>query len=164
IISVQTMTSAAITSGALTLSETYVLTREAFEDYFDHLTPDGILMITRPQEQLPRLFTTARELFESRAAGSPAGHLLAFSPNLMPYGARRFHAGLLMKKSPFTADELKTLSERLEVGRIDPLASQTAEIFYPPEVAFVAEPNPIVDQLAQIVTAPDLAPLYASTW
>ena len=60
------MTTAAITSGALTLSESYVMTREAFEDYFDHLTPDGVLMITRPPQQLPKLFTTARAL---RVAG-----------------------------------------------------------------------------------------------
>ena len=131
IISIQTMTTAAITSGALTLSETYVLTREAFEDYFDHLTPDGVLMITRPTHQLPKLFTTARELFESRGLGSPASHLLAFNANLMAFGARRFHAGFLMKKSPITAEELKTLRERLGVGQADPWTGQQPQIYYP---------------------------------
>lgn len=38
IISVHTISNAAIASGALSLSENYVLTKEAFEDYYDHLT------------------------------------------------------------------------------------------------------------------------------
>ncbi|PYS75724.1 MAG: hypothetical protein DMF66_18690, partial [Acidobacteria bacterium] len=40
IVSVHTISNAAIASGALSLAENYVLTREAFEDYLDHLTPD----------------------------------------------------------------------------------------------------------------------------
>src|SRR6266436_2115970 len=39
IISVNTISNAAMASGALSLSENYVLTREAFRDYLDHLTP-----------------------------------------------------------------------------------------------------------------------------
>jgi len=164
IISIQTMTTAAITSGALTLSESYVLTREAFEDYFDHLTPDGVLMITRPPQQLPKLFTTARELFESRGLGSPADHLLAFSANLMAFGARRFHAGFLMKKSPITAEELKTLRERLGVGQADPWTGQQPQIYYPPDEYRGAKPAELVKRLAEIVTAPDLRSVYASNW
>ena len=164
IISIQTMTSAAITSAALTLSESYVLTREAFEDYFDHLTPDGVLMITRPTHQLPKLFTTARELFESRGLGSPASHLLAFNANLMAFGARRFHAGFLMKKSPITAEELKTLSERLGVGQADPWTGQQPQIYYPTAEYRAAKPEEIVKRLAEVVTAPDLHSVYASNW
>ena len=164
IISIQTMTSAAITSGALTLSESYVLTREAFEDYFDHLTPDGVLMITRPPHQLPKLFTTARELFESRGLGSPASHLLAFNANLMAFGARRFHAGFLMKKSPITAEELNTLSERLGVGR-DPWTGQQPQIYYPTAEYRGAKPDETVQHCwPSIVTAPDLRSVYASNW
>src|SRR5437588_6456164 len=46
IISINTMSDAALTSGALGLSESYVMTREAFEDYWSHLTPDGRLVVT----------------------------------------------------------------------------------------------------------------------
>src|SRR5258708_36752194 len=42
IISVNTISNAAMASGALSLSENYVLTREAFRDYLDHLTPAGV--------------------------------------------------------------------------------------------------------------------------
>ena len=53
IISVHTMSYAALSSGALSLSETYILTREAIEDYWNHLTPNGTLLITRPLFQSP---------------------------------------------------------------------------------------------------------------
>jgi len=49
IIAIQTMSDAALTSGALSLSETYVLTREAFEDYWNHLTPGGALLVLGQQ-------------------------------------------------------------------------------------------------------------------
>jgi len=50
-------------SGALSLSENYVLTREAFRDYLDHLTPEGVIFFSRPEFQIPRLVSTAREVF-----------------------------------------------------------------------------------------------------
>src|SRR5262245_11495433 len=78
IISIQTMTAAAVTSGALTMSEAYMFTREAFSDYVDHLTPDGVILITRGFDQIVKLFATAREVFEERGLGSPGNHLLAF--------------------------------------------------------------------------------------
>jgi hypothetical protein len=55
IVSVNTMSSAALTSGALTLSETYVVTLEAFEDYWSHLTPNGSLLVTG--YNITKLFT-----------------------------------------------------------------------------------------------------------
>jgi SAM-dependent methyltransferase len=164
IISIQTMSANAITSGALTLSETYVLTREAFEDYFDHLTPDGVLLITRPPQQLPKLFATAREIFESRGLGSPKDRLLAFDANLMAYGARRIHSGFFMKKSPITAEELETLKERLEIGRSDFWTGRPAQIYYPAPERRDAAPDEITSALAEILSAPDPRTVFASNW
>jgi spermidine synthase len=58
IISVHTISNAAVASGALSLAENYILTREPFEDYLDHLTPDGAVFFTRPEFQIPRLVST----------------------------------------------------------------------------------------------------------
>ena len=77
IISVNTMSYAALASGALTLSESYIMTREAFEDYWNHLTPNGTLLVTR-LIQIPKLFATTREMFDHLGLGSPADHLFAF--------------------------------------------------------------------------------------
>jgi spermidine synthase len=76
IISIQTMTAAAVTSGAIAHSESYMFTREAFADYLDHLTPDGAILVTRAGDQIVKLFHTAGEVFEKRSLGNPATHLL----------------------------------------------------------------------------------------
>jgi spermidine synthase len=162
IVSIQTMSPIAMTSGALTIAETYILTLEAFGDYLDHLTPDGVLLMTRPAQQLPKLFATARELFETRGLGSPADHLLAFDAPLMPYGARQFHAGFLMKKSPFTADELRTLKERLKVGQPDPWTHRTTKIYYSPGDVGTVETDEISSLLSRLLTAVDLHSVYAA--
>jgi hypothetical protein len=162
IISVQTMSSAAITHGALTLMETYVLTLEAFGDYFDHLTPDGVLLITRPAQQLPRLFATARELFESRGLGSPADHLIAFEGPLMPFGHRQYLTGFLLKKSPFTAEELKTMDERLGIGQPEHgEASVPRQMYYSPNEPLAPQKG-LPYLLTEILSAADLRTVYAS--
>ena len=107
IISIQTMTAAAVTSGALAMSESYMFTREAFADYLDHLTPDG----DHPDHSWVRsdrkLFATAREVFEERGLGNPANNLLAFEGPLAPFGHQLFNQAFLFKKSPWTAEELQ---------------------------------------------------------
>ena len=97
ILAVSTVSFAAISSGAL-VSESYVLTLEAFEDYFDHLTPDGVLLIVRPLFQLPKLFATTREMFERRGLGNPGAHILAFQGPLMEFGPIPYAYGFLVKK------------------------------------------------------------------
>lgn len=111
IISVHTISNAAVASGALSLAESYVLTREAFEDYLDHLTPDGTIFFTRPEYQIPRLVSTAREVFERRGMGSIANHVFAFSEveeRPVP-GRLSFVAGFLLKRSEYLPSELKQI-------------------------------------------------------
>jgi len=132
IISIQTMTAAAVTSGALAMSEAYMFTREAFADYLDHLTPDGIILITRGFDQIVKLFATAREVFEERGLGSFANHLLAFEGPLAPFGHQQFNQAFLFKRSPWTFDELRTLKERLGVDHPERWFGRSPEIYYPP--------------------------------
>lgn len=111
IISVHTISNAAVASGALSLAENYVLTREAFDDYLDHLSPDGTIFFTRPEFQIPRLFSTAREVFARGGLGSIANHVFAFSavePRQIP-GRLSFLAGFLLKKSEFLPGELNQI-------------------------------------------------------
>ncbi len=154
IISIQTMSNAAIASGALALAESYMYTREAMEDYLDHLTPDGVLLITRSASQVARLFATAREVFEQRGLGSPANHLVALNSPLMPWGPRHQHTVFLLKKSPWTTDEARVLGERLVTrGEMD---GDPAEILYSP-----VDPHP-GSLYHALATAPDLRAVYAA--
>ncbi len=70
---------AAAAAGTLSLSESYVYTREAFEQYFRHLRPGGYLAITRwlklpPRDSL-KLFVTATEALERAGVSDPGSQL-----------------------------------------------------------------------------------------
>ena len=134
IISVHTISNAAVASGALSLAENYVLTLEAFEDYLDHLDADGIVYFTRPEPQIPRLVATAREALALRGVPDPAGHVYVYR---VPPGAREakwlgenrpaFDAGMLVKKSPFSHEEIGRIETLLGVGQAGPGAAPPAE-------------------------------------
>jgi hypothetical protein len=156
IISVQTVTNAALASGALSLAENYVFTIEAFEEYLDRLTPDGVLLITRGADQVARLFATVREVFERRGLGSPANNLVAFRGRFLPWGPRLRLTGFLFKKSPLTPEELQTIEKRLGVGEAEREieSKDSPAIMYSP---LHRHPESIYNSL---LTTPDLRTFY----
>lgn len=161
IISVHTISNAAISSGALALAENYVLTREAFEDYLDHLTPDGVIYFTRPEAQIPRLFATAREVLAARGIADAATRLYTYRDPTgpQPAGASRlsFSAGFLLKKSPFTTEEIHRIQELLGVvpAAQNPYGHAPAALYSPLE--------PQADSIYHtLITAPDLPAVYRS--
>src|SRR3954451_12998226 len=98
---------AATAAGAYTLTENSLYTVDAFEDYLDHLTDDGVLTITRWVADGLRLVSLAQEACARR--GWPAADRLAI--------VRQDRvATFLLQKTPFTAAEiaqLRTISDRL---------------------------------------------------
>jgi hypothetical protein len=48
-----------VASGGLSLSENYLYTAEAMRAYYDHLKPDGILVVLRWEMDIPRLTSNA---------------------------------------------------------------------------------------------------------
>ena len=73
----------ALSSGAYTLSESYLYTTEALEELLEALEPDGLLSYSRvafldnPRETL-RLALTAVEVLEGTGVESPADHIFVF--------------------------------------------------------------------------------------
>ena len=164
IISVHTISNAAIASGSLALSENYVLTREAFEDYLDHLAPDGVIYFTRPEPQIARLVATAREALANRGVHEFAPHFYAFrippdDSERKRFGVNRpsFRAGLLVKKSPFTADETRQIEALLGVAQMwSETSVPTSETLYSP---FHTSAKSIYETL---LTTSDLSAVYRS--
>jgi SAM-dependent methyltransferase len=76
IISVHTISNAAFQSGSLALVENHLLTAEAFDELFDHLAPEGVLYITRPEIQIDRLLWTALDALARRGHPDPAGTVM----------------------------------------------------------------------------------------
>jgi hypothetical protein len=160
IISVHTISNAAIASGALSLAENYVLTREAFEDYLDHLTPGGAIYFTRPEAQIARLFATAREALNARGVLDPGAHLYAYRvPPSGPFPKTRlsFSAGFLLNKSRFTPEEVHGIEALLGIGLPPRRPNEPApEVLYSPLAQGM---DSIYDRL---LTVPDVRALYAA--
>jgi len=162
IISVHTISNAAVASGALSLAENYVLTREAFADYLAHLTDQGVIYFTRPQSQIPRLMATAREALHDAHIANAGAHLYAFrfppsEDDIKTFGARpAFVAGLLVSRQPFTAADVALMEQRLGVGQPPRTPGEPApEALYSPVA-------PMVDSLyAHIARDADLQAVYA---
>ena len=67
---------AAVASGGLSLSENYLYTTEAFRAFYDHLTPEGVLVILRWKEDIPRLVTNSVALLGALEAAKRIAVLL----------------------------------------------------------------------------------------
>jgi spermidine synthase len=162
IISVHTISNAAVASGALSLAENYVLTREAFEDYLDHLTPDGTLFFTRPEFQIPRLFSTAREVFAKRGVGPVSNHLLAYTQvdamaGMQSQSRLSFVAGFLLKKSEFLPEELREIRKTLNAEGLSEGDASRIKVLYAPDETHTGS------IYQRIVDAPDLASVFQTT-
>jgi spermidine synthase len=94
---------AASSAGAFALTENLLYTKEAFRNYYDHLTEDGILSIKRYHPfETPRLLETAFAAWREAGAEDPRRHALLLVQN------SRF-SNLLMKKSPLTREEVAAI-------------------------------------------------------
>jgi spermidine synthase len=102
-------------AGTHSLSESYIYTIEAFEQYLDHLRPGGYLAITRwlklpPRDSL-RLFATAVSALERRGIGEPGRHLaLVRSWNT---------TALLVKNGPLTGEDAAAIRRFAEERAFD---------------------------------------------
>jgi hypothetical protein len=156
IVSSHTISNAAVASGALSLAENYVLTREAFEDYLDHLEDDGVLYFTRPESQIARLLSTAREVLNHRGIPDISQQVVAYRWTAISgpgVGHPAFRAGFLLKKSPFTQPELEGIRKIL---RSAGTRTTRAEMLYAPD-----DPHP--GSIYQtIIAANDLPAVYAA--
>lgn len=104
---------AAQAAGAYALTENFIYTAEAFDQYLAHLRPEGILGFSRPYVDPPleasRLVATAVDALERRGAAEPYRHLLVLAGqgqmSATPW------AELLVKEAPFTEAESAAMSD-----------------------------------------------------
>lgn len=100
---------AALSSGAYILSENYLYTLEAFQDYWHHLSDEGVINIIRwyypvkPRETL-RVFTTAYTALRLSGVADPLQHLLVVGNEKDP-GAPV--AAMIISRKPIS--EIETL-------------------------------------------------------
>jgi hypothetical protein len=104
-------TSSSVAAGSGAFSPSYLLTREAFDDYFAHLSPHGILQINHVH--YPRLITTAADAWSRVAADDFQAHVLVFEkqpPN------DDYLPTVLIARSPWTRAEVGDLATFFAFG------------------------------------------------
>ena len=113
---------AATAAGAYTLTENTLYTVEAFDDYLQHLTDDGVLTITRWVFDGLRLVSLAQEVCEQREWDCKSRIAIVRHGNVLTF---------LMKRSPFTPDEIASLQTAARELQFT--------ILYAPSVGFDAD-------------------------
>jgi hypothetical protein len=100
----------ALSTGAYTLSESFLYTTEAVKDFYAHLSDGGYInysrfIMTRPKKprETLRLANIARTALEELGVEDPASHLLVFQASTW--------ASILIKRGPFTRPEVDELVE-----------------------------------------------------
>jgi hypothetical protein len=134
---------AATAAGAYALSENSLYTVEAFDDYLDHLTDNGVLSISRWVFDGLRLISLAQEA-GARRGWDPADRLAIIQHDKV--------ATFLLKKTPFTPEERKTL--------LDAAASLGFAVLYMPGTPAQSFGDNR-DDYARLMQAPDRHAFYA---
>ena len=98
-------TFAALDAGAYVLSENYLCTVEAFQDTFDRLEPDGVLVfyswLFYPPRETLRLSALAYEAWARRGVDDCSRRIMVIGAGGWPLS--------LFKNAPFTPEEAVTL-------------------------------------------------------
>ncbi len=98
---------ASTAAGAFALSENSLYTEEAFQEYFEHLKPDGLIAITRWEFQQPRealrVVSVAVDALHRLGVPNPAKNFIVVSQGELNEDG--IPVAVLAKKSAFTAQE-----------------------------------------------------------
>jgi SAM-dependent methyltransferase len=109
-------TLSALSTGAYVLSESFLYTADAVEDYLAHLKPGGIFAMavgdirteTEPPRHTLRLASIVRRALENRGVEEPARHVMVVgSGGGLPF------THTLVKNEPFTAEQVQTVARYL---------------------------------------------------
>jgi len=99
---------ASVASGGLSLSENYLYTTEAVRAYYDHLKPDGILVILRWEMDIPRLVSNSVATLGPGEAAKRIVVLMEKQANPNDYPQMLF----MLRKRPFTDGEISEISTK----------------------------------------------------
>jgi hypothetical protein len=125
----------AIASGAVNVSETYLITVEAFKDYLSHLKDGGFIFIRRWGAM--RLATVAVQALRELGVEEPEEQIIIMDDHLHKIGGGQFY----LKNGTFTQEELDIFNEHAD------------SIFYGPKALKVQHPN--YEKYYNLIAKPD---------
>lgn len=116
-----TDTYAALSSGSYVMSESYLYTAEAYDDFLSHLTPDGVIGVMRfrfdPPRETLRLAAIAVDALRRDGAENPELHFVVIGWQGKEYAtpdgkvAGLDYGAILIRKRPFTGREVAMYQE-----------------------------------------------------
>jgi spermidine synthase len=105
------------TSGVYALQEQYLLTKEAFGEMWERLTPGGVLCLSswldHPVRNPARALATIAEMLSDASVVAPAHHIAA----IRNWGMITF----VVKRTPLTRDDVERVQNFCERMQFDPL-------------------------------------------
>jgi len=129
IISAHTISSSAVSSGAMSMVENYIMTKEAAKDYLSHLKNDGVIYISRPETQVPKLISTLKIAGKELYGKDDKRNFIVFKRPLNTFEeSKSFMAGVVYKKNGF--NDIDVMNMRYEASNLnldieyDPMAKQ----------------------------------------
>ena len=99
---------ASVASGGLSLSENYLYTAEAFRDYYNHLSDNGMLVILRWDSDVPRLVSNSVSNLGAEAAAQRIVTLMERRASTDNPAQMLF----MLRKRPFTSDEISEIKSK----------------------------------------------------
>lgn len=132
----------AIASGAVNVSETYLITVEAFHDYLNHLKDDGYIFIRR--WGAIRLATVAAQTLRERGVTDPENHIIIMDDPLHNFGGGQFY----LKNGDFTAED---------IAEFQPYIEENAVLYAPPEFGVR---HPEYEKYRRLIVEPDGWKMY----
>lgn len=109
---------ASTAAGAFALTENNLYTVEAFQEYLRHLTPGGMLSITRWEFETPRetlrLIALGLEALRREGAAAPGRHFIVVADNALSSVGTT--ATVLMKRTAFSEDEVREAQRAVASG------------------------------------------------
>ncbi len=127
----------AIASGAVNLSETYLITVEAFHDYLEHLKDNGFIFIRR--WGAIRLATVAAQALRERGVEHPEEQIVIMDDPLHNFGGGQFY----LKNGKFTEAEIAVFQKYIDAD----------QVLYAPKSFQVKHPD--YDKYRKLVESPD---------
>ncbi len=129
IVSAHTISASAVSSGAMSMVENFIMTKEAVKDYLTHLDNSGVLYISRPESQLPKLITTLKQAGKEIGIQNDEYNFVVFRRPATEYEVTNSYlAGVVYKKNGFDLMEMinmrnEATSMNLDI-EYDPLTEQ----------------------------------------
>jgi len=148
---------ASTAAGAFALSENNLYTVEAFQEYFDHLKPDGIIAITRwefrrPREAL-RVVAVAMEALRRRGIGDSRRNFMVVAQG--PLDQDGVPVIVVAKRSPFTPEEEGAVVQHLAASRNERADARTAMSAAGPLTALYLPSAPAPSPFSELIASGD---------